>query len=786
DTLSYKMSSQSKRQINNFAQRGSNLANSEGISISSRNSGGGSSAFLETETKTSSDAFSFVYNETYFDNTTYTGELNSTTGVALTVLHDHNSYNYLDMDIDAYVEDQTFEIEGDGGNFQALDNDKVYAQGEYVPNLNDTSTSITVSGFEVAFNTLAPAGINVTGAVYNATTFISDIVPDQEIGRVNITTGANENLKFVFPAGLNIPKSNTYNNGSGGFIFFVFYWSNGTSGTWLIDAINDGGSEPDDGPAYVYNHGSTSPIPPISSGWGLEQTIDFTSKYNASYEFDPRDIGTHVEAPMGNTGLLVDVNGIFSENINRTASTDYLIYHNTSLAEGLTPKFNITYTSLASIKKSANVQYSTNPLDTYVNWTIEYINTEFGQNANITKYFLLPNNMTNIIVYNNSSPLTLNFDYTISAFNGINQSITMLIGTGDYQITANTTNLMNSADIGTFVFNSTLSDWEDKSNGFMGVLYPSSSDGDLVKSNITAASLSFLSFGGIVNASLRMQNGSIYSNATQGSIESIYTGTMSYNITLDPDLPIGVWSFQFRWFNGTSAAAISVEFDVLPVTVIEIVTPGTVIDILEGDTVNIEIATLDYSHNSDWTIPGNVTWEFNTTSDPIVMTNEGSNGTHYNYTTSIDTSRFNMVPKTYTVNITFCEGIHVDFIEFEMNVYYRAGTNISSISVVEYGDDFNFLFNAINYTDGGSVLVNDTNISWDLNTLFDVTDEGSGIFNFTLFWNNSFTLGSNPLALNWTLSDYRNSSSLTYVLFNFSFTVGDTTLPTIGFQPQDL
>jgi hypothetical protein len=42
------------------------------------------------------------------------------------------------------------------------------------------------------------------------------------------------------------------------------------------------------------------------------------------------------------------------------------------------------------------------------------------------------------------------------------------------------------------------------------------------------------------------------------------------------------------------------------------------------------------------------------------------------------------------------------------------------------------------------------------------------------------------LALNWTLSDYRNSSSLTYVLFNFSFTVGDTTLPTIGFQPQDL
>ena len=79
---------------------------------------------------------------------------------------------------------------------------------------------------------------------------------------------------------------------------------------------------------------------------------------------------------------------------------------------------------------------------------------------------------------------------------------------------------------------------------------------------------------------------------------------------LEPDIPTGYWSFQFRWFNGTAAGAVALEFIVLPVGSIDLISPSTShTDVLEGDIIDIEIETLDQSHNSNWITNGVVNWD---------------------------------------------------------------------------------------------------------------------------------------------------------------------------------
>ncbi|MHA2254070.1 MAG: hypothetical protein ACXAD7_27205, partial [Candidatus Kariarchaeaceae archaeon] len=265
-----------------------------------------------------------------------------------------------------------------------------------------------------------------------------------------------------------------------------------------------------------------------------------------------------------------------------------------------------------------------------------------------------------------------------------------------------------------------------------------------------------------------------YTDTENSTDVTTYTGSMQFETNLDPNITAGVWSFQFRWFNETAGGAIAVEFEVLPQTVVELITPSTEHDVLEGDIVSIEVATLDLSHNRNWTEPGNVTWAFD--DQPLTYDSYNAGSNRYHFTGEINTSisKYAITPGTYEVNVSFSVGSHTDFVLFNMNVFFRAGSQISQIADVDYGSSFNFTFTPINFTNGGSKLYNSTpsEITWQLNSQHTMTyNPATAEFNFTLAWNSTWNVGLRQIELNWTFTGYRNITSLGYILMTIDFNV---------------
>ena len=76
------------------------------------------------------------------------------------------------------------------------------------------------------------------------------------------------------------------------------------------------------------------------------------------------------------------------------------------------------------------------------------------------------------------------------------------------------------------------------------------------------------------------------------------------------------YSFQHIWFNGTAGGAIYSEFNVLPVTQMQMITASS-FNIMEGDNINFEFAVHDLSHDDRWAgAVKNVEWDL----EPSVAT----------------------------------------------------------------------------------------------------------------------------------------------------------------------
>lgn len=756
-------------------------------------------ALLATESEDAGSGFEFSYNETFFDDSTNTGMGNDT---SFAVQNGYGSYNNLAVDVDAYTQEANFLVEDDTGPFIFFNNNQVYAQGTFLPNLNDSGTSISLDYFEVSYNTAAQADLNMTGAIYNSTTYLSNVVPDKEIARTNITTTLNANLIFNFGSAITIPQSNTYNNDTGSFIFFVIYWSNGTSGSWLLDSVNDGGAELDDGPTYVASNGPP-PTPPANNGWGPLVTYDLVIKYNASYTFDPQQIDTYIEAPQGGQEVLIGADGLFSESVSRTSNTNYQLWYNKTLSDGLFANFSVSYESYAYFLDTTTVIYTATPEDPNIMWNNQFISTYVASSSVITKYFILPNNFTNLVVFHDMVILDEAVgNYTTSLDASGNKLVFIEVGSGNYTITANSTNVLYDANLRSDVQDG---GWQQRSNGTMGTMYPNALVGDNVRGFITNIGTLDLASGNY-NGSLRTENGLIlpfstvtgYTDTSSFSSSTPYVATMSFETFLDPNIPTGFWSFQFRWFNGTAAGVVALEFAVLPYGTIELLNPtATTLDVVETETIFVQVATLDNSHNTSWASGGSLNWELAT----VPMSDDGQlNGSHFFFSYTIDTqiSTHEYEKKSYLFTISFTDGPFTITTEFEVTIFYRADTQVNFAEPVEYFSPIEIIFAPLNMT-GDQSEFNITGIAFELtsnpsqtalsfNSVYDPTP---GRYNISIAWSDQFFLGSgNEIQLNWTLAGFKSDNiaeySLSYVPYSFSFQTDDTVKPVFDVIPNDI
>ncbi|RMG28551.1 MAG: hypothetical protein D6732_18575 [Methanobacteriota archaeon] len=729
---------------------------------------------LTIDSHTPSEGYTSTYRATYFDNIHHNAKPNN---YNLTVDPiDSTSITSVDMNITVY-NDKTGAIVEDGTGATLTDlNTNVSAQGAV---LDLTTKNVFID--QVYINVLGIlSSTTITGQIWNATLRASDgkVIPHKRLAigsrTVSPTTGF---VGIPMNAGTTISNSSTYTNATGSYIFFVI---NGSSTSWFLNGDDSDGV--DDGPTFISNG-----IPSTEDGWGNYTDFDFAIQYNFSAVFRPSLIDLKVATPSQPSGINTQPSGRFIDNETYTTSTVYRIFYNESLVSGL-PKLNITYLSERVEHGLSSISVDTLPESSSVNWTVTYDSPFSRSDSNVSQSLSIPGSHTVISGTFNGTVLNQGTDFTVEN-SGLNQTITFNKGKGTYVFVLQSTNILLTETLQTYVEKT--GTWIANDTGVLGVIHPSATVGDHVNATVLS-SLSGI-VGGTLNASLRGEDGTIYGNSSIGSyvdtsvntIENAFTGRMTFDTYLDPNLPTGVWSFQFRWYNATHAGAVAIPFKVIPVTDVQIVTPsGQSFDVLEGDLVSIEVITLDFSHNSSWGLPGNVNWEVENRT--LVSQGFYSDNLHYLYSTTLNTSigHLNTIrPKTYVINASFTEGPHTDFDTITMNIYYRGSATATGISDIEAGSTVSLDFIPINET-GGGTLLNSSSITFDLDYPFTSTYiPSTGHYRIDIPWSPDFSIGANTINIRWTLADFREIASNPTITSIGSFNVIDTSSPIFNSSP---
>lgn len=755
-------------------------------------------AILRTETNSSTSNLDFSYKENFTD-TTSNKQMNNDDTFTVNTL-EAGTFTDLEANISTYTnyENRTVSNSLNQG-LLGVHPPNTIAQGLNVSFFKGQST-VSISSFYITTQTVNSAGVtSITGEVWTAKLNGSRVEPDTMVRSTTITPSNNfvtANYTFKFSTPANISTSDTYVTGSGlGYFFFVVYGSGDTINIWretsgsILNATT-----------YSYAGGA----PPLNTSEYSLLDYDFAMGYDASFDIDPTVIGTnvYVDTDPSTTAVLSD--GTFSESMLRTGDTIYRVNYSTVLTSGfeITPSINVVYTSFVNFQNNSQISYTSTPNDPVISWKIQFDSTYTNSSTTISKYFTIPNNFTLTSIYLNNTELSPTpGEYSIGTDINGNKIIYFEVAHGNYSVFATSTNLLDpsAASIQSYIFNT---GWDVGTNATMGILHPTGSAGDTVNATITNIGSLGLN-GGWVNASLRTPTGLLlprrsvtgYVDSSDFNTTFDFTNSMTFSTVLDPDIPTGYWSFQFRWFNGTAAGAVALEFIVLPSASLELLTPSSShLDVIEGAIVNIVVSTLDQSHNDTWGNTGVLKWDFDADTD---MIRTGRNGKDYTFSASINTDYTNntVLPNfNYTLTMEFVDGPFTISISFTMRVFYRANTDIIDSAPIEVGDTLDIDFAPINLTQGGIDPFKNSSVTYVLSTngvqLFASSsqyDPVSGYYNLTLDWSDEFSRGStNEIIINWTLSAFRNIVTQTYISASFTFTVYDISDPDLGTAPNPL
>ncbi len=726
----------------------------------------------------------FTYTENFTDSSTYTS-MNNQDSFTVQPLED-NTISQVDANVSTYLSSADYVLEDDATNgFNDISGAVSYAQGMKISYFNK-STLMTLYSFNIT--TLQVVNnADVTGEIwsaqYNTTSTRWEPASLLASKTTSFPSGAGgfTNHTFLFDTPVVISTSDTEVNATdgAGHLFFVLY----TPGTDTVNVYTDDGADgTDDGETYSY----TMTTPPTDPGDWTSQAYDFTLNYNASFNLDPTLFDTIVY--IDNTyEVPIPSNRGFTNSTLRIGSTNFKVNYSSSIAAsyGIIPLINVTYTSFVNLQYNPNIMYSITPNLQNITWAIQLNSTSFtNSSSTIVKYFTIPSNFTITSVYLNNTKIdNLLGEYQTGIDVNGDQIVYFEVAHGDYSIFANSTNLLNSATMNSYVDSG---GFVEQNNATMGTLFPSVLNGDTIKANITNV-LSLI--GGNYNASLRDVSGSIINpNFTN---EAPFVSILSFSMDLEPNIPTGYWSFQFRWFNGTAAGAVALEFEIYPVATLNLISPSSAsIDVLEADIVYIEVETLDQSHNSNWGSAGIVSWDFDSN---IIMDYNGASGSYHNYSTTIDTSigSNNVQPnQAYTIVITFSDGPFTITTEFVMTTFYRGGSQLSNSAPIEFESTLSIEFRPVNLTQGGSFK--NPSITFQLTSnqvLLDsgipVYNAGTGNYSIVVQWNSEFKLGSsNEIIFNWTLAGFGDSTSFSHVSTTFTFEVVDSGSPSLTLQPD--
>ena len=733
---------------------------------------------LTVDTHSPSEGYTTMYHARYLDDVNHKAKPNN---YNLTVDPiDSTSFTRLDMNITVY-NDKKGAIVEDGTATTLTDlNTNVSAQGTV---LDLSAKNVYID--QIYINVLGIlSSTTITGQIWNATLRASDskVVPHKMLAIGSTTVSPTSGfISIPMSTGATISNSSTYTNATGSYLFFVI---NGSSTSWFLQGDDSDGI--DDGPTFI----STTGMPSNEDEWGNYTNFDFAIQYNFSSIFRSSLIDLKVATPSQPNGLPTQPSGRFIDNDTHTTSTVYRIFYNDSLVTG-TPKLNITYLSERKVLGLSTIEVNTLPDNPNVNWTVTYDSPFSRTDANVSQSLSIPGSHAVISGTFNGTPLVQGTDYAVSN-SGSNKTISFNKGKGVYVFNLQSNNLLASKTIQTYVEET--GTWVANDTGVLGVLHPSAAAGDHVNATVLTTLAEIV--GGTLNASLRGEDGTIYGNSSVGSyvdtsvntIEEAFTGKMTFETYLDPNLPTGIWSFQFRWFNSTHAGAVAISFKVIPVTDVQIVTPSTqTIDVLEGDLVNIEVITLDYSHNSSWGLPGNVNWEIENRT--LVAQGFYSDNLHYLFSTTLNTSigySSGIQPRTYIVNASFTEGPYTDFDLITMNIYYRGSASATGTTDIEAKNNVTLDFVPLNDT-GGGALINSSSITFDLDYPFTSTYiPSTGHHQIEVQWSPDFVVGLNTIDIRWTHPDFRENASTPTITTSATFNVIDTSSPLFNSVPGSL
>ncbi|MHA2501441.1 MAG: beta strand repeat-containing protein, partial [Candidatus Kariarchaeaceae archaeon] len=741
-------------------------------------------ATVESEIVTN-DPFRFQYNETFTKTVT---QLNNKS--TFTVDPIINGYNELDVDVDAYTLKNQYEVEVSGTNGITFNPGVYVAQAFILDDMTLTGTKATIYDFsvDVLFGSSRDNMI-INGQIWNATVSGGIVKPDKMLVSDTLTgtTTSDTSYSFNFSSPVELTSSNTFANSTGGYAFLVLYRTDGGAVTLLdskSDTSNDGGS-------FLNSTG----LPTIPGHWGDDTENDLTSKFTVSYEYDPNSIQTYIDpAPEGSRQLL-GAGGIYNETTTYSTSTAYNVTFNGVIPSSSTPLFNVTYSSLEYfLNSTTSASHISDPLQANTQWKL-YFNSNWAADVNSTKYFIVPKNFTAFSLYNQTNLQVLDTDYSILQLNTTHQAISIAAtkGIGNYTLLANSTNLFRLGTVNTYT--NFGSGFGLNTTAMMGILTGGSTPGDTVKANMTVAGLGITN--GIVNASLRTPTGGIV--GVEYDEQYAWNTSLHFQTTLDSNIATGTWSFQFRWSNGTAAAGISIEFNVVPHTVQQVISHSASFNALEDSLVTVEVATKDLSHDGNWTDASSLQWDFGT---QIMAYNRNNASNFFIYSTTLNLTKSinNVNTQSYTLTITLSESRYSVQLSLTMTVYYVGDSDLVLPTSVEYGSNFDFDFFPLDVTNGNTTFDTSDTVGLQLDYLnpsegytltsptnYTETYDGTAFsYNFTVNWDSRFIRQSNnQFTLTWTLANYRASADVTSIQIAFNITVVDSTAPTIQ-GPVDL
>ncbi|OLS29050.1 MAG: hypothetical protein HeimC2_02450 [Candidatus Heimdallarchaeota archaeon LC_2] len=703
-------------------------------------------------------------------------------------------YN-LTLNIEAYSPETQYIGEQDWDSSYAIGDRDVHSQGIALPQLNYDAV---FSFSEFSFGAVTAANNQeFVGAIYSSTcrSGCNQIIPDIPLATTTTTMigGVSTEFKFTFNDPVVIESTDVLMEPEGGYVFFVIYPNeNNVGGQWSIKIGADGLDGVDDGPTADFTASSGAPPSPLpsSASW-FKDTTDYVFNYTAAVTFDPYQIDTKVSI-NGGTETLIKTDGTFNDNNSRSTDTDYLIlYDSTKLDFTNTPSwipsttaayFNITLNQYVAEQDIFYPTFSTSSTSNVVNWTINSVKSLDINTIEIPDTLSITNITKNTIL------LIENTDYIIVTSNG-NSTINIMSGDGIYTIHATSPNMLFNATSETYIFDN---GWNQANSSYMGVLDPTIEVGDHINATITnLGDLDLLS--GLLNSSIRDPNKIIngnnsisgYTDQWLDSYEIPFVDTITFSTYLDPDIQIGVWVFEFHWFNGTAAGATAIEIDVLPITSMSLLTPNVIDSALEGDLLLFEVATYDQSHNSDWPNPGTITWEFG--SQNLISQGKYIDNVNFLHNASIDLSISSnpIQPATYQFNVSFINGIYEQVISITIEIFYRGSSSITSPSIISFGTNFNLTLTPLNVT--GGVNLNNSNLLLNMDIPFESSyNSTDGTYEVLVYWNGTIRAGNNSMSIRWSFNQYRNNASTQWVEMSFDFHVIDTTYPEFIETPQDI